>query len=480
MAKEDEEDPARKRKRTKREGGRGAEIGLAIAIIASSLLVLYETRHNTLYNDELVIFQQATAGWDLGSLLEPFNGHLIFTGSLIYQAVFEIFGPDRLVLQLLGIAAIAAMAVVLFAYLRRRVRDALALPATIVVLFMGSAWEVLLWPLPAINTGIVLAAGIGALMALERDDRRGDVVACLLLILALATFTYGLPFLLGAFVAVMLGGDRWHRAWVFIIPLTLFAAWWLWALQFDNEGTIMAVNVWLIPAFAAESLAVVLAALTGLSANLSGEGINATINIEPSWGRVLAVGALVGLALRIRKRGLPRAFWVTSAVLVAYWALIALSLAPDRTAEQSRFILPGAVLLLLVAANALKGIQIRRGIVIATSLVAAVAVMTGIRQLHDGEAFLKDYSARTQAVLAGLERAPDPNPEYVPRYDLEVADSVPDQLTVTAGPYLEAVKEFGSPAYSREELAELPPIFRALVEQIRVAAIADAAGVAPP
>ena len=38
------------------------------------------------------------------------------------------------------------------------------------------------------------------------------------------------------------------RAWVFIIPLTLYAAWWLWALQFDNEGTIMAVNVWLIPA----------------------------------------------------------------------------------------------------------------------------------------------------------------------------------------------------------------------------------------
>ena len=48
-----------------------------------------------------------------------------------------------------------------------------------------------------------LAAGLGALLALDRGDLRGDVCACLLLCLGLATYSDALPFVAGAAVLIL-------------------------------------------------------------------------------------------------------------------------------------------------------------------------------------------------------------------------------------------------------------------------------------
>jgi hypothetical protein len=475
---------APRRPRRRRPGGPGPDraawyaLGAAIALAAA--LVLYETRGTTLFNDEVALFQNFGAGFDAETAFTPRNGHLLAVASLLYEAVFSAFGPDYLVLRIIDVVGLAVLALVLFEYLRRRVGAWLALAPTVVVLFLGASWETILWPWSIATFGFALAAGIGALLCVERRDRRGDLAACALLVLALACHSIALPFVVGVAVTLLWRSRHRGRAWVFLVPLVLYAIWWLWALRFDSSPALDSVNVWLIPAYAAEALAVVLAALTGLGATVSGEGLNPTIQIEPGWGRLLAIAAVIGLAIRVSRRRVPIALVATLAILATFWALAALSLGPDRAPDESRYILPGAVLVLLVAANALAGIRLPSAARIAVAVLAVFAVATGIRQLHDGALFLRDYSVRAQATAAGVEAAAASIPRgYEPRNDPALAEIVPPQLPLIADDYLAAADEYGSIAYSQRELDD--DAFAAdVAEQVRVAVISAGAGVEPP
>ena len=453
---------------------------LAGAIALAAALILYETRGTTLYNDEVAVFQGFADNFDAETVFTPRNGHLLAVASLLYEAVFSAFGPDYLVLRIVDVLGLAVLAVVLFEYLRRRVGSWLALAPVVVVLFLGASWETILWPFSVATFGFALAAGIGALLCLERGDRRGDVSACAFLVLALACHSIALPFVVGVAVTLLWRKRNRRRSWIFGVPFVLYVVWWLWALKFDSSPALDSVNVWLIPAYAAEALAIVLASLTGLGATISGEGLNPTIEIEAGWGRLLALAAVVALAIRVSRRRVPIALVATLAILATYWSLAALSLGPERAPEESRYILPGAVLVLLVAANALAGIRLPSAARVAVVVVAAIAVLTGVRQLHDGSLFLRDYSVRAQATAAGVEAAKASAPAgYEPRNDPALADVVPSQLPLIADDYLAAMSEFGSLAYDRRELAD-DPLAADIAEQVRVATISAGAGVEPP
>ena len=450
------------------------------AIVLAAALILYETRGTTLYNDELSMFQSFAGGFDAETVFTPRNGHLLAVASLLYEAVFSAFGTDYLVLRIVDVLGLAALAVVLFEYLRRRVGSWLAFAPVVVVLFLGASWETILWPLSIATFGFALAAGIGALLCIERRDRRGDLAACALLILALACHSIALPFVVGIAVTLLWRKRNRGRAWVFLVPFVLYVIWWLWALKFDTSPALDSVNVWLIPAYAAEALAVVLASLTGLGATISGDGLNPTIEIETGWGRLLAIAAVVALAIRLSRRRVPIELVATLAILATYWSLAALSLGPERAPDESRYILPGAVLVLLVAANALAGIRLPSAARVAVVVVAAIAVLTGVRQLHDGSLFLRDYSVRAKATAAGIEEAKASVPQgYEPRNDPALADVVPPQLPLIADQYLAGASEFGSIAYDRRELED-EPLAAEVAETVRVAAISAGAGVEPP
>jgi hypothetical protein len=290
-----------------------------------------------------------------------------------------------------------------------------------------------------------------------------------------------LPFVVGVAVMLLWRRPNRSRAWVFAVPLALYAAWWLWALKFDSSTALDADNFWLIPAYSAEALAVVLGTLTGLGATISGEGLNPTIQIEPGWGRVLALVAVVAFAFRLSRRRIPIALVATLAILVLFWTLAALSLGPDRQPDESRYILPGLVLVILVGANAVSGLRIPLAARVAIWVVALIAVSTGIRQIHDGALFLRDYSERARATATGLEEAAaSVPPAYEPRNDPALADVVPDQLPLTALSYAAAARNYGPISYTLRELAEEDATTRDVAERVRVAAISAAAGVDPP
>ena len=117
-------------------------------------------------------------------------------------------------------------AALLFVFLRRRVGDWPAVAATAIVLFLGAAWEDLLWSFQMTYFGS-MAAGLGALLALERGDRRGEAVACALLVVSVVFGSLGLSFAIGAAVYVLLLPERRRRLYVFLVPLAVYALWWL-------------------------------------------------------------------------------------------------------------------------------------------------------------------------------------------------------------------------------------------------------------
>ncbi|MGI8461664.1 MAG: hypothetical protein ACR2OC_08540 [Solirubrobacterales bacterium] len=459
---------------------RSARLVLGVAIAVAIAVLLYEARDTTLFNDEVELFESLAVGFDAETIMRPRNGHLLAVSNLIYQGVFSAFGPDYIVLRLIGGAGIAALSLLLFAYCRRRVGAWLGLAPAVIVLFLGASWETLLWPLSVMTFVFALTAGIGALLMIDRRDGRGDIAACLLLVFAVACHSVGLPFVVGVAVMLLWRKRNRGRAWVFLVPLLLWLVWWIWAMQFDDPSALRAANVWLIPAYAAEALAIVLASVTGLGATISGEGLNPTVEIETGWGRVLALAAIVGLAIRITRRRIPIELVATLAILATYWTLTALSLGPDRAPDESRYILPGAVLVFLVVVNALQGIKLPRAATIAVLVVTLVSVSTGIRQLHDGALFLRDYSVRAQATASGVEQATATVPgNYEPSADPNLEGVVPPQFPLSAGRYFDGASEFGSLAFTSKELAG-EPSNAAIAEQVRIAAISAGAGVDPP
>ena len=85
-----------------------------------------------------------------------------------------------------------------------------ALAPALVLLFFGSSWQMIITGL-GFNVVFSVAMGLGALLALERGDRIGDLLACGLLLVSVATLSIGLAFLVGVATSVLLGSDRRRR-----------------------------------------------------------------------------------------------------------------------------------------------------------------------------------------------------------------------------------------------------------------------------
>ncbi len=230
--------------------------------------------------------------------------------------------------MLINIAALWAVVGLVFELARRRVGAAAALAPCIVLLFLGFAREQLLWPLD-FNTAASLAAGLGAVLAIEREDRRGDVLACVLLAVSIAMIELGLAFALGIALWLVISRPRpasstaWlhlRRAWIVAIPVVLYAAWYVWARKFGQSETHSG-NAHLLPETFMHGAAAAMGSLTGTNPIVAGTYVGSV-----TWfGRALAVAAGVALLVRLWGRQLPRTIWVWLPVLGVYWGLLAIA-----------------------------------------------------------------------------------------------------------------------------------------------------------
>jgi hypothetical protein len=431
---------------------------LAVAVAASGILLLVLLSHLTFFGDEWdpLLYRR---GFNLELLLRPHAEHILLGPTLIYKGIQAAIGMEKLLpYGIVSTASFLASVVLLFLYLRRRVDDWLALAGVLPVLFMGTAWEVLLWPFEVSFT-VSIAAGIGALLAVERQDGRGDALGCALLVVSLAFSELALSFVLGTAVWMILARRHWSRAYVVVVPVILYVAWYAgW-----GHEAVSHISVYNL----IRSPKVVLDGVGSSAASLLGAPNRVNVLI----GRPLLLLLVVAAVGRIRStKPLPHSFWSALAILISFWFLTSLN---GRAPSPSRYQYVGGVLLLMVLADAAAGIRLRRQVVLVALGIGSLAVIANLVALHHYYARMSDWATRARGALAAFQvGGAGANPNFTAdpsNTDIATLNSV------QIGPYLSAVAAFGSPTYGAGGLAGASEEARVAADQL----LADAEELRP-
>jgi hypothetical protein len=424
---------------------------LGAALLASAAMLLVLTRELTFFQDTWE-FLMNRRDLTVDNLLRPHNEHIVLIPVTIELFFLHVFGMGSALPEyLLLIAMVLVAAVLLFVYARRRVGDWLALMATALLLFVGPAWSDLLWPFELAFVGSVLF-GIAMLVALDRKDRAGDVLACVFLAIASGFSSLGIAFMAAAAVHLLVHRRErgWRRAWFVAIPVVLFGLWYLgWGHEAESHLSLR--NVLDSPRFVFEGMAVSLESLLGLS--------KAPIQGPPEtiigWGEPLLVAAIALVVLQqLRRPGFSPGFWVVLAGVAANWFLTAFNYVPGREPSTGRYMYAAGAFTLLLAAELLRGVRFSPRALAIMGVVTVAAVASNLHFFKDGSDWLKNQSVLTKADLAGIDIA---RSHVAPEFELapQIAGT-PSLIDVFAGPYLEAEEDFDTPAYTPQELTDAP------------------------
>ena len=172
---------------------------------------------------------------------------------------------------------------------------------------------------------------------------------------------------------------------------------------------------------------------------------------------------------RLRRIGrVPDRLWICLAILGAFWILAGLNQIPGRDPTASRYQYVGVILVMLVAAEMLRGVRIGRGTLATVFVVAAAAIGADVYYLHQAYGSYRFTSQLEKADLGALEIARGTvEPGFA--LDEDLADTA--YVHVEAGPYFSARDEFGSPAYSPAELAAARPQARYAADKVLFGAL---------
>ena len=446
------EAPLAYRRSNQGRAARPALVVLALVLVASSVLLLVLTSGFTFYQDTWA-FLMHRREFSVDAFLEPHNEHIVLIPVAIEKLLLAVFGMTTALPEyVLLILMLAATAYLLFVYVRRRLGPWPATMAATLLLFVGPAWQVLLWPFEIGFVGSVLA-GLGMMLMLEREDSRGDRFACLLLAISLGFSSLGISFAAAAAVDVFQRrSSGLGRAYVAVVPLALFGVWYLgWG--HTAESHLSLTNVLASPVYLMNGLASSLDTVLGLS-TITVEGVG-----QPEWGRPLLVAAIVLVCVgQARKPGFSPRLWPVAAATASFWLLAAFNFIPGRDAISSRYAYAGAAFVLLLAADLLRGVRFGRRTLWVCGAVVLAAIAANMVSLKAGHDVLKEQSVLTRADTGAIDiarRTVDPSFALTP----DVAGT-PSLIDVDAAEYLPAVDEYGSPGYTPDQLEGAPELGR--------------------
>lgn len=428
------------------------DVLLIAALGAAAILLIALGWQLTFFQDVWAVLLDRQP-WNAHSLFMPHNEHLIAFQVVVEKLLVEIFGMSTARPEMLFMTATLLLAATLFyVYVKRRLGGWPALFATVLLLFFGEAWQILLWPFE-LNFVAPFAAGMGMLLAFEREDRRGDLIAGALLIVAIGFGSLGLSFWFAALAQIVAARqDRgWRRLWIVAIPAVLYAAWYL-GYGHEAEHHLTLDNILNAPAYTFEGLGAGFASLLGLSAPpLTGA-------VGPStWAPALTLAA-VGLAIwgQVRRPGIPRTFWPVAGAAFSFWVLGAFNYIPGREPTSLRYVYADGALVLLLAVElfAAQGIRPGRRALWIGAAITVLALGPNLAQMHRGYQWFKEQTVLTRADTGAMNIASKTIP---PSFVLtpEIAGTA-SLISVYAEGYGEAVADHGSPGYSPAELAAAP------------------------
>ncbi len=416
-----------------------AAVGLAF--------VMWKGRSNGFFYDDWSWIEFRRTGVD--TMLASYNQHLVIAPVAAYQALLATVGLTHYwPYRLLAAVGHVACATAVFAFARRRVGDAALLLAAPVV-FLGAGWELVL---EGFNAGITasLACGIIALLALDRGDRRGDRLACGLLVVGLVCGEFAALFAAGVAVEVTWRDRDLRRAWIWAVPIALYVGWWI----ADYTSYLSHPDVSLVPKFVANMASAAAGGLFGRSLEV---------------GRVVLLAVAVFVCWRVWRRGALSPRLVTLAIVLgAFWLLVAYTRARHGQPWASRYVYSGVVLLVLIIAESARGARLTVPTLAVAGLLGVLALIGNISALDGGAGYLRTGSRTVSAELGALELARNVVPQTFvldPRWAPQVI----------AGPYFAAVQAIGSTsADSPAEIRRAPPPIRAAAYSVLVRAGASA------
>lgn len=428
---------------------------LGLLMLGSGAILLSVTSGINFVTDEWnLLFLRS--GWTPDSFLEPFHEHVIIAPTLIYKVLQGTLGMDsNRPFQLAALIMFLAIGPLLFIWMRRRIGDWAALIGVALILFLGAAFEDLLWAFQIGYFGS-LAFGLAALIALDRDDRRGDVAAAILLVLSLSFSSLGLPFVAGAAAEWLTNPRERGKRW--LVPAAAAAFYGIWWLGWGHsaETTFSLANIPEAPRFIFDAASAGATSLFGLA---TGDGS------EPDqphliWGRIILVALLALSGLRLwRLKRIPPGVIIAATVALSFFALSALAQSDSRLPTSSRYQLPGALFLLLFFTEILRGLKLKPPALVAGAAVTIAAAVMGVGLMSDQS---RDrwvpVSTSTSTYLGMVAYAGEANdPELV--LNLGPGSEVPIDR------FLDQVKTSGSPGYSAGEIQSRDAGVRAAADQ---------------
>jgi hypothetical protein len=425
-------------------------IGLAGLLLVGAAFLYHETRGTTLWFDEWE-WALDRRGGGLDAFLKPHNGHFSLIPVALYKLLFATAGlSDYRPYRVMVVAGHLGCVALVFVYAKRRVGSYPALLAAALLLFLGPASQNILWPFQ-IAWQISLAAGLGCLLMLDRADRVGDVGACVLLGIALASSGLGPAVALGVAVDV-LWGRGWRRIWIVAVPLAAYALWWI---AYQDESFLSRHNIVLAPGYVADAAAGAISSLAGLTE---------TAGLRPdtplAWGRALAILVVVVLVWRLAAtRPVPRRVVTLLTLVLSFWTLTA-TRAQISPPYSSRYLYVGAFFVLLLAVEMARGTRLPRGAAVLLGAAVAAAILSNLAVLRNTARFLQDQAQLAKANLAAVEIGRPVAPRdlvltHFPQFP---------GIVIKVGPYLAAEKAIGSPAATPAQLARQPKAARRVAD----------------
>lgn len=411
-------------------------------MITAAVLLAYWSRGQWFSSDDLgyaVRFASQPFGHVL--LEPPPNKYLIAFPLLLYRALFETFGLGTYVpYRITGILLVLLAAGLLFLLLRRYVPDRFAIPPMLLMLFFGAGWEVVVTPI-RIPSQIALTAGLGMLLALDRRDRRGDLVAMVLLLISLGSHPIGISFAAAAAGMILLSSrDGWRRLWVVAVPGVLFALWWVF-LRPPQLPSFVPNRPDDVVVFVRQSWTALTAAVSGLFGVVG----QPAYQQWPAQIAAVALFALVVTGIAFSLRRLPPMFWAAIVGLVVMMATTRLAPAGFfRVPDESRYLYPEAFFLLLGLGVLAGAVRLPNWAMWAASAVLLVSLWPNIDRLHDEGRSFAGFAEGYRVAWSAAEIA---GPAVQPGF-------TPDPISPDAREYLAAVGEFGRGGYSSQAIAD--------------------------
>jgi hypothetical protein len=425
---------------------------LLIAAMAVAAIVLIALGWQLTFFQDVWDVLLGRMGWSAHDLLTPHNEHLIVFQAIVEKLFVEIFGMRNAHPEMLFMTAtLLASAALVYVYVKRRLGGWVALLIAVLLLFFGEAWEILLWPFEMEFTA-PFAAGMGMLLLLEREDRRGDAWGAVLLVLAVGFGSLGVSFIFAAFAQICAASRErgWRRLWIVAIPAVLYFAWYV-KYGHEAEHHITLDNVLNSPTYVFEGVGAGFASVLGLAnAPLTG---SAPLS---GWAPALAIAALA-LAIwgQVRRPGLPRTFWPIAAAAVSFWMLASFNFIPGREASSVRYVYADGAFVLLIAVElfAAQGIRLGRKALWIGAVILALALAPNIAKLYDGFEFLKEQTLFTRSDTGAMVIASE---TMKPEFFLTPELSGTGTFSIPGKQFQEAVAKWGSPGYSADEIASAP------------------------